>query len=388
MNRHIAVVTSARSDFGLLDPVISALLTDPAFAVTVWATGMHHSPRHGLTIDEVRASIPAAVLREVPVWQNDDSAAAVGLMMARALDGFARAFQSERPDLLMVLGDRFDMLPAVLAALPAALPVAHISGGEITEGVIDDAIRHAVTKLSHLHFPSQQAYAERLIRMGEEPWRVVVTGEPGLDIISSFPFRSRHVVMAELGLDPAHPFSIVTCHPETLKPEGTGPLIEAVIGAAAQMDSQILLTYPNGDPGSQTIIEAIRRFCDGRPGRVVIPSLGRRRFLDALNQSACLVGNSSSGIVEAASFALPVVDAGSRQTGRLAPRNVIRLPEPDLRSIAAAWRQALDPTFRVGLAEMKNPYGDGNAVPRILKKLRDVPLDRTLLRKRFEDGRG
>lgn len=385
MTKHIAVVTSARSDFGLLQPVIAALMADPAFSVTVFPTGMHHSRIHGHTIDEVRATVPFARLHELPVWRDDNSAAAAGHLMASALDAFTTAFAAANPDLLLVLGDRFDMFPAVLAALPLKIPVAHISGGEITEGVIDDAVRHAVTKLSHLHFPSQKAYAERLGRMGEEAWRVTVTGEPGLDVISDFPFRPRAEVLGEINLDPARPLSIVTCHPETMAQTNTGPLIEAVLAAAGQVDSQILITYPNGDPGSDVIIEAIERFRDGRPGCAVRPSLGRHRFLDVLNQCVCMIGNSSSGLVEAASFALPVVNIGLRQAGRLAPRNVINLPEFTPQTVLAAWLRAIDPAFRAGLVGMENPYGDGHAVERIMKVLRDMPPDQKLLCKKFED---
>lgn len=386
MTRRIAIVTSARSDFGLLQPVIAALMTDPAFVVTVFASGMHHSLMHGHTIDEVRAAIPPACLHEVPVWQSDDTAGAVGHLMASALEAFTQAFVAVKPELLLVLGDRFDMFPAVLAAMPLMIPIAHISGGEITEGVIDDAIRHAITKLSHVHFPSQKAYAERLERMGEESWRVIVTGEPGLDALRDFPFRTRAEVLAELNLDPALPLSIVTCHPETLEPENTRHLIESTLAAADQVKCQIVITYPNGDPGSDVIIKAIERYCDGRPGCVVWPSLGRHRFLDVLNQCVCMVGNSSSGIVETASFALPTLNLGLRQSGRLAPRNVIALSDYTHQTVLTAWRRAIDPTFRATLVGMENPYGDGYAVERIVTALKGLPLDRTLLHKKFVDG--
>ncbi|MEI8395099.1 MAG: UDP-N-acetylglucosamine 2-epimerase [Rhodospirillaceae bacterium] len=383
MPRHLGFVTSARSDFGLLLPLIRAARADDAFTVTVFATGMHFSVTHGDSFTEILEAGLEPVTVRVPVERDRAATVALAAAIGRGTVAFADALTARRPDLLVVMGDRYDMLPAVLAALPLTIPVAHLAGGELTEGVIDDAIRHAVTKFSHLHFPTMPDYAARLLRLGEEPWRVTVTGEPGLDVLRDFHFRERADLFAELKLDPLQPVSVFTLHPETLSPEATGRAVAEVLAAAAAMPGQILMTYPNADTGADTIIVALEAFAAACPDRcVVVPHLGRTRYLHLLHHAACMVGNSSSGIVEAASFQLPVVDIGARQGGRLAPRNVLRVPA-EQNAVAAAWRQAVSPEFRDGLAGLDNPYGDGHAVPRILDRLKNVELGPRLLIKRF-----
>jgi len=320
----------------------------------------------------------------VPVMPADDSPRAIGQAIGQGVAAFTGHLAAHPPDLLVVLGDRYDMLPAVLAALPLMIPVAHLSGGELTEGVIDDAIRHAVTKFSHLHFPTLPAYAERLMRLGEEPWRITVTGEPGLDVLRTLPFPPREAVLGALGLDPDPdlPVTVFTLHPETLAPAATGHTVAEVLAAASEMPGQMVLTYPNADTAADVIIAAIEAFAAGRPGCRVVPHLGRTRYLQVLHHAACMVGNSSSGIIEAASFRLPVVDIGQRQGGRLAPPNVLRVPA-ERTAVAEAWRQALSRAFHAGLQALVNPYGDGYAVPRILDRLTGEPLGSRLLIKRF-----
>lgn len=386
--RRLGFVTSARSDFGLLAPLIRAAAQETAFSVTLYATGMHFSAAHGYTLDEILAAGFEPLLVRVPVARGDDSGAGMARQIGAGVAAFAEALGSgPPPEILVVMGDRFDMLPAVLAALPLTIPVAHLAGGELTEGVIDDSIRHAVTKLSHLHFPTLPAYAERLLRMGEEPWRITVTGEPGLDVLTGFPFQDKVTAFGGLGLDPEQPLTVFTFHPETLTPGATGRTIAEVLAAAAAVPGQLVLTYPNADTTADAIIVAIEAFAAGRSDCRVVPHLGRTRYLNLLRHADAMVGNSSSGIVEAASFELPVVDIGTRQGGRLAPANVLRVPV-ERNAIAAAWRQALSPAFRAGLAGLVNPYGDGRAVPRILERLRSEPGGPRLLLKRFYDGGG
>ncbi len=384
MTRTLGFVTSARSDFGLLRPVIAAALEDPGFAVAVYATGMHFSRRHGHTVDEILDAGLGPWLVPIDSTPADDSAAGLAEAMARSVAGFGRQFAAAPPDLLVVLGDRYDMVPAVVAALPFTLPIAHLAGGELTQGVIDDAIRHAVTKLSHLHFPSLPAYAERLLRMGEEPWRITVTGLPGLDVIGTLRFGTREAVLGELGLDPAQPVTVLTVHPETLAPERTGALIEAILAAAVTAGSQLVITYPNADTSADVIIAAIKAFAACAPRCRLVPHLGHHRYLNLLRHAGAVVGNSSSGILEAASFRLPVVDVGDRQAGRIAPANVIRVPA-EAGAVAAAWRRALSPAFRSELEGLVNPYGDGQAVPRIIARLKTVELGPKLLAKAFHD---
>ncbi|CAA7621680.1 UDP-N-acetylglucosamine 2-epimerase [Magnetospirillum sp. UT-4] len=382
MSRTIGIVTSARADFGLLRGLMAAVRGAAGLDLLVYATGMHQSPAHGHTIDEVLAAGFGPVLVEVAALPADDGAAAVGDAIGRAVCGFSAAFAARRPDLLVVLGDRFDALPAALAALPFTLPVAHLCGGDVTEGAMDDSIRHALSKLSHLHFPQLESHAERLRRMGEEAWRITVVGQPGLDEVVAFRPRPRPEVLGGLGLDPARPVTVLTYHPETLAPGDGADAVAALLRAAAGMDSQMVFTAPNADPGNAPIRAAIEAFAAGRPGCVYRQSLGRTLYLEMLNHADAMVGNSSSGLIEAASFRLPVVNIGERQRGRLAPANVITCAD-DADAIAAAWRRALDPGFRAGLAGLVNPYGDGRSVEKVLAVLATVPLDRRLIVKRF-----
>ena len=255
--RHIGVVTSARSDFGLLTPLLDALYGDADISLGIYATGMHFSDVHGNTIDEIRSMPFAGELVEVPCPPANDSAAAIGSGMAAGLAGFSEAFTSRKPDIVVVLGDRYDILPAVICALNFNIPVAHISGGEVTEGVIDDSIRHAITKMSHLHFTAHEDYSRRVVQLGEEPWRVTATGEPGLDAIESFDFKNRADVLDELGLSENSPITVFTYHPETIGPSESRADIDAILAAAAQVDSQMVFTYPNADPGTLSYPNAV-----------------------------------------------------------------------------------------------------------------------------------
>ena len=381
--RRIGIVTSARADFGLLRRLMTAVEADPALDLTVYATGMHFSAEHGNTIDEVRAAGFAHVV-DVPVPYSGADPADIARKMGLGVAAFADMFKDRRPDILVVLGDRFDAYPAALAAMPFAIPIAHIAGGEVTVGVIDDVIRHSFTKLAHLHFVTTEVYAQRVRQLGEEAWRVVMAGQPGLDDIAEFSARPKAVVWRGLDLDQSWPVSLLTYHPETLDAAGTGDAIAEVLGAAEAVETQILFTAPNADTGSVPVRSAIEDFCTARPSAVFRASLGRALYLEVLAHADCMVGNSSSGLIEAASFRLPVVNIGSRQQGRIAPRNVLHA-EGRRGPIAEAWAQALDPAFRAELVDLKNPYGDGRATLRIVERLKTVALGPRLLTKQFAD---
>jgi UDP-N-acetylglucosamine 2-epimerase (non-hydrolysing) len=382
--RFIGVATSARSDFGLLTPLIEALVDDFDFTLKLFATGMHFSKQHGNTIDEIRNKGFADCLVEIPCFPVDDTPEALAESMAAEISGFGKAFAKDKPDILVVMGDRYDILPAAMAALNFNIPIAHISGGEVTEGVIDDSIRHAITKMSHLHFPSHEDCKQRLVQLGEEPWRITVSGEPGLDGIDRLSFKTRAGIYEELGFAEDRPLTAFTFHPDTLNPAGSTDAIATVLDAADKIDSQIIFTYPNADAGSQPIIDAIKSFCSDRKHCRFHASLGRVRYYNLLKYVDCMVGNSSSGIIEAASFNLPVVNIGDRQKGRLISKNVISVALSS-GAIAEAWKKALSDDFRQSLAGLKNPFCDGKTVESILSVLKSTPLDKTLITKRFID---
>jgi UDP-hydrolysing UDP-N-acetyl-D-glucosamine 2-epimerase len=382
--RKIAVVTVARSDFSIYRPVLDRLRGHPTAEPLVIAGGMHLAPAFGLTVREVEAAGHPVAAR-VETLDPSDTPEGVARAIGRGVTGFADAYARLRPDLLVVLGDRYEMLAAAAAALPFRIPLAHLHGGEATEGAIDEQMRHAITKMSHLHFVAHPDYARRVIQMGEEPWRVTVSGAPALDAIAALPPAPRGEVERRfaVALDP--PPLLVTFHPETHAPERTAADLEALLDALDRSGRPLLFTAPNADAGGRRFLDTVAAFVAAHPGRArLVASLGGEGYYGVLRHAAAMVGNSSSGIIEAASFGLPVVNVGERQKGRLRGANVIDAPGA-ADAILAAVERALTPAFRDACRGMANPYGDGRAAERIVARLAEVPLDRALLVKRFHD---
>ncbi len=382
--RTVAVVTVARSDFGIYRPILRAIQQSPDLTLRVLVSGMHLSPEFGYTVDAIEEE-GFHVDERVEMLLSSDRPEGASISMGLGVVGFAQSFARDRPDILLVLGDRFEMYAAVIAALPFRIPVAHIAGGEVTEGAIDDAIRHCITKLSHLHFVSTQPYAERVIRLGEEPWRVSVAGAPGLDNLASVEISDFETLRASLGLQIEQPFIIATYHPATLNDMSPRAQIAEVLAAIDSRDIPVVFTMPNADPGGRLIWEQIREFAEGRPNIHHVENLGTQAYFSMMATSALMLGNSSSGIVEACSFGLPVVNIGNRQQGRVRGPNVIDV-ECDQDRIAAGIDKALDQTFRQSLQGVSNPYGDGAASDIIVERLRTVELGSQLTTKKFYDG--
>ena len=384
MKKHVGVVTAARSDYGLLLPLIENIYSSTDFDLTVYATGMHFSKKHGATVEEIRKAPWASELIEIPSSPENDSAEAAAHGIARGIEGFSAAYNARRPDIVLVMGDRMDAIASIIAALPFDIPCAHVSGGELSEGVVDDRVRHAITKMSHIHFTAHPVFAKRVIQMGEHPKRVIMSGEPGLDLLSKIPLVEGDRVRAEYKLNTDHPITVFTMHPVGPERNQNRQAIKTILKVASKIKSQIMFTYPNADPGSAPIIEEIKAYCAMHSGCKAKPSLGRQNYLSLISIADCMVGNSSSGLVEAASFQLPVVNIGDRQRGRISPNNVINAPLEENR-IFAAWKKALSPSFRKSLDGTKNPYGDGNSVKRILNALREIPDYSKLTNKTFYD---
>lgn len=381
MTRKIGVVTVARSDYGHLKPLLAALRATKGVELGVLAGGTHLSPRFGRTLEEIeRDGWPiVARLDQAPA---DDSPGAIAAAAGAAVAGFSGAFARWRPDILVVLGDRLEMLAAATAALPHTIPVAHVHGGEVTEGVIDEQVRHAITKLAHLHFPAATEYAARVRQLGEQGWRIHRCGAPGLDRFRAMRFLPRAELGRRLGLAFARPTLLVTLHPVTLDPAGTERRVTALLDALGRVDADLVLTEPGADTGRETIVGRLRAFAAGRRGAVLAASLGDDVYASLLREAAAMVGNSSSGIIESPTFALPAVNIGDRQRGRVRARNVIDVGE-SAGAIAAGIRRALDPAFRRSLRGLVNPCGDGRAAPRIARVLRWVELGPRLLVKHF-----
>jgi UDP-hydrolysing UDP-N-acetyl-D-glucosamine 2-epimerase len=380
--RKVAVVTGGRADWGLLRPILDVIVAEAGLELQLIACGTHLSSEYGGSFRQLEGEgfSPAAT---VDTLLTSDRPAAIAKAIGVGTVGFAQAYESLRPDLLVLLGDRFEMLAAAVAALPLNLPIAHIHGGEITEGAFDEQIRHALTKLSHLHFVATAEFQRRVLQMGEMPERVFVTGAPGLDGVRQLRRWTAAELAADLGIgfDPMP--LLVTYHPTTLSLGGLGDDLDALFAALDDVGRPCIITYPNADTYSREVLARCQSFVAGHPRSILVAQLGSEKYFSVMARAAAMVGNSSSGLIEAASFALPVVNIGDRQKGRPRGANVLDVPG-NREAIAGAILTAIDPGFRERLRGMANPYGDGDAAGRIVSVLRDHPLD-DLARKQFHD---
>jgi UDP-hydrolysing UDP-N-acetyl-D-glucosamine 2-epimerase len=344
---------------------------------------MHLVPEFGLTVQSIeRDGFPIAA--RIEMLLGSDTPVAIAKSMGLGVIGFAQAFSTERPDILVVLGDRFEMHAAALAALPFNVPVAHIGGGDVTEGAIDECLRHSITKLSHLHFVASDEQEQRILQMGEEPWRVFVSGALSLDLVRSSSLSSASEMEGKFGFKFDRSFLLVTYHPVTLEYADTGQQIQQFLAALVELDMPVLFTAPNADTAGRIIANAIKEYVAAHPASGLVASLGMMGYFTAMSLCAAMVGNSSSGIIEAASFEAPVVNIGTRQSGRLRGSNVIDCGYSSA-EIVAAVRQALKGEFRASLRGLTNPYDTGDASARIVQQLKTVVVDDKLIRKRFVD---
>lgn len=374
----ILAVTGARADWGLLVPVLSAVRNEPAFRLRIAVTGQHLMPG-SMSLDEIRRD-GFVVDHRVDMLLADDSPIAVTKSMGLALIGFADLIGRARPDLIMLLGDRFEIHAVASAALVAKIPVAHLCGGDLTEGAMDDAFRHGITKMAHLHFVTSADAARRVVQLGEDPVRVFNVGSPALDRIRDIRPLAREAFFASLGLAPQRHNIMITFHPVTLA-DDSDQQCEAMLDALAAMpDIGMIFTGSNADPGARTIDKLIAIFVAGRNNAVFIPTLGFERYAAALAHVDAVVGNSSSGIYEAPSFGIPTVNIGDRQRGRLRAASIIDC-EPNARKISAAISRAL----ALDCSDVKNPYGDGHAAARIVAVLKGLENPQKLISKTFRE---
>jgi len=382
--RSIGVVTVARSDYGIYRPLLRCIQADPDLKLMLFVGGMHLSPEFGMTVREIEQDgFPIA--ERVEMLLSSDSPEGVSKAMGLGLIGFAQAFARIRPDILIVLGDRFEMFAAAAAALPFKIPIAHLHGGELTQGAMDDSLRHAITKLSHLHFAATATYAQRIIQMGEDPWRVVVSGALSLDSIRMTPLLSLENLQSQCSLEWHGEPLLVTFHPVTLEQEQTEYYINELLAALEASGCPIVFTFPNADAGGRVIIQRINKFVETHLQAQVVANFGVQGYLSMMQYSEAMVGNSSSGIVEAASFHLPVVNIGTRQEGRIHPANVIDVGY-EREAILNGIQRATAPEFRAMVYNASNPFGDSHAAERIVRTLKQTPVDASLLVKVFHEA--
>lgn len=383
MKRKIAIVTGTRAEFGLLTRLTTLVHRSDEVELQLVVTAAHLSPEFGMTVKEIEAAgFPIA--ERVEMLLSSDTAVGVTKATGLGMIGFADAFARLQPDIVVLLGDRFELLGAAAAALFAAIPIAHLHGGETTEGAFDEAVRHALTKMAHLHFVAAEPYRRRVIQLGEDPASVHTVGGLGQDAIAHLDPLSREDLETKLGLTFGEESLLVTYHPETVEGhDPTSAMGELLAALDTRPDAALLFTLPNADTGGRALIAMIEDYVARRDNAVAYPSLGQHVFLSALKQVSAAVGNSSSGLLEVPSFGIPTVDIGGRQAGRLSADSVIHC-EADRTAIAAALEQAQSPAFRAKAAQAVNPYGSGGAAQAIFDVLRSHPL-KGLLRKRFHD---
>ena len=368
--RKIAVFTGTRAEYGLLYWLLKDLQQDAEVELQLLVSAMHLSPEFGMTYQQIEAD-GFTITEKVEMLLSSDSAVGTAKSIGLGVLGFADALERMKPDVLVVLGDRFEALAVAQAAMILRIPIAHIHGGEITEGAYDDALRHAITKLSLLHFTSTKAHRNRVIQLGEHPIRVFNVGAIGLDHLQRSKMLSLAELSASLKFNLEQPYFLVTYHPVTLASEPAKASFESLLRALdAFPQHQIILTYPNADDGGREIIPVLEAYAKQQPTRVLaIPSLGHQRYLSAVKYAAAVVGNSSSGIIEVPSFKVPTINLGERQRGRLAAASVFSCP-----SNMAAIIETLQEALKFDLSQVFNPYGKGKASEAILEQLKVADL--------------
>jgi UDP-hydrolysing UDP-N-acetyl-D-glucosamine 2-epimerase len=380
--RLIAIITVGRSDYSIYKPILHAIAARGDLQYGLVVSGGHLSADQDRTVTLIESE-DEPILARVPMLLAADDPHSIATAIGVGTIGFGEVFARVRPDFVLVLGDRFEMHAAAVAAVPFGIPVAHVHGGEITEGAIDEQFRHSLTKLSHLHFVSTYSAAKRVVQMGEEEWRVVRAGAPSLDNLRNIQPLGRKAFFSQICWADPGPFLLVTYHPVTFQPNREESQIAEVLKALGGCGMPLLFTLANADAGGRRINDAIRAFVERTEEAKLVSNLGDLYF-SAMAHAAAMVGNSSSGIIEAASFGLPVVNVGIRQAGRERGKNVIDCGN-SRSEIAGALAHALDPEFRSSLSERQNIYGDGHAAEGIVDALANTPINERLLRKRFID---
>jgi GDP/UDP-N,N'-diacetylbacillosamine 2-epimerase (hydrolysing) len=362
--------------------IIKEIEADPELELQLIVTGMHLSPEFGMTFHQIEESgIP--ITKKVEILLSSDTVVGISKSMGLGMISFAETFQELEPDIIVVLGDRFEIFSAAAAAMIARVPIAHIHGGEATEGLIDEPIRHSITKMSHLHFTATEAYRKRVIQLGESPDRVLNVGTPGLDNINKLELLSKTDFEVAIDLKLRSPSFIVTFHPVTLEEDTAEAQFTELLNALdTYSEASIIFTKPNADTDGRKIIHLIDNYVNRRSDRTIaFTSMGQLRYLSALKHVDVVLGNSSSGLVEAPSFGVPTVNIGDRQKGRIKARSVIDC-HPTALDITQAIDKALSDEFRSSLNGMKNPYGEGGASELIVNHLKSANFS-GILKKAF-----
>ncbi|MFC1926810.1 UDP-N-acetylglucosamine 2-epimerase [Chloroflexota bacterium] len=380
MKRKIAVVTGTRADYGLLYPVLKAIEAQSELDLLLIATGMHLSHEFGYTAQEIERD-GFHIEAKVDMLLSSDTPGAMARSVSLGIMGMAQIWEQLRPDIILVLGDRVEPLAAAISGAYMNIPLAHIHGGDTGTGGLDEPARHAITKFAHIHFPATRKSAERIIKMGEDEWRVHTAGSPALDAILNEPTLPHELLAKKFGLDLSQPLVLAVQHPVTTQVDDATDQMRETLEAIVEMGYPTILIYPNSDAGGRRIIEVIKQY-KSHSSIKTFKSLPRKEYRSLMKVASVMVGNSSSGLIDAPSFGLPAVNIGTRQVGRERSKNVIDVSHDKAEIIKAVQRALTDKAFLAEVNKCENPYGDGKAGPRIAEILSKVEITRDLLQKK------
>lgn len=385
MKKKICILTATRAEYGLLKPIIKKLIITKEFDVRVVATGAHLSTEFGLTYREIEKD-GIEIDEKIEILLSADTPSAISKSMGLAMISFADYFERLKPDMLIVLGDRYETLAVVITAMNQRIPVAHLYGGETTEGAIDESIRHAITKLSYIHFTSTEEYRKRVIQLGESPDRVFCVGAIGIENILNEKLMSKSELEASINFKLNKPYAVVTFHPVTLEDNSSEEQMKALLDTCRLFENmRFIFTKANADASGRIINMMIDDYVSKNNNAIAFTSLGATRYLSALKYCAIVIGNSSSGLIEAPSFNVATINIGDRQKGRVQADSIINC-EPVKEQIKSAIEHALSNEFREKIMNAHNPYGDGNTSEKIVGIIKNFILnDKIFLKKKFYD---
>lgn len=383
--KKIVILTATRAEYGLLKPLMTGMLADPYYDVRIAVTGMHLSPEFGSTVKEIEYD-GLSIDKKIEILLSSDTPVALSKSMGLAMISFSEYFEELKPDALIVLGDRFETLAVCAASTNARIPIFHLHGGEATEGVIDEAFRHSITKMSYLHFTSTEVYRKRVIQMGESPSRVFNVGAMGVENALSIDMMSLDELEESIGFKLGNKYAVGTFHPVTLENATAEQQTKELLSALSQhQDLTYLFTKANADTDGRVINKLLEEYSHDHNNLHLIDSLGMKRYLSAVKYARFVIGNSSSGLVEVPSFHIPTINIGDRQRGRITGTTVITC-NPDKESIDRAIRKATDQNFLNSIKDAVNPYGDGHTSEKIMGRIKDFFInDKIDIKKKFYD---